>query len=248
MNFQRYFIELAYDGTPYHGWQRQPNGISVQEVLEDALMKILRLTSAPITGCGRTDKGVHAHFFVAHADLPVTTSTEELVYKLNKLLPISIAITRIYPVDTELHARFSATERTYRYFLHQEKSPFKPNSLYHRNDLDFDTMNEAANDLLGTQDFTSLSKLHTDVKTNICTIKKAHWVVTPEQTYFEITADRFLRNMVRATVGTLLEIGTGKISKGELPIILAAKDRSEAKTSVPGNALFLWDIRYPESN
>lgn len=249
MLHQRYFIELAYDGTAYSGWQRQPNASSVQETIEKQLEKLFSGEPVPITGCGRTDTGVHAHFFIAHADLPVSTNADQLTYKLNKMLPDDIAIQRIYAVDNELHARFSATLRTYRYFVHQKKDAFAKNSLYFPGALAVDQMNAAAQQLLGTQDFTSLSKLHTDVKTNICTVHSAQWMVQQDGTlYFEISADRFLRNMVRATVGTLLEAGMGKLTPDDVTTILAAKDRGAAKVSVPACGLFLWDVRYEKTD
>ena len=245
MSNQRFFIELAYEGTAYSGWQRQPNALSVQEKIEQQLQKLLSGESVSIAGCGRTDTGVHAHFFVAHVDLPLSVNPDQLMYKLNKMLPDDIAIQRIYAVTNELHARFSATLRTYRYFVHQKKDAFARNSLYFPGELDVERMNAAAERLLGKQDFTSLSKLHTDVKTNICTVYTAKWVKQPDGTlYFEIAADRFLRNMVRATVGTLLEAGTGKLSPEDVTNILAAKDRGAAKVSVPACGLFLWDVRY----
>lgn len=224
---QRYFIELAYNGTNYHGWQIQPNAISVQEVLEKMLTRLSKGKAVSVTGCGRTDTGVHAHFFIAHFELGSDVDASDYVYKLNKMLPGDIAVFKVEKVSEEMHARFSAISRTYRYFLHQHKSAFHPNSLYFPNKLDFSEMNKAAGHFLGTKDFTSLSKLHTDVKTNICTVTNAEWIKEGENWYFEITADRFLRNMVRATVGTLLEVGTGKISAEDIPAILEAKNRSE---------------------
>jgi len=242
---QRFFIELGYDGTAYSGWQRQPNALSVQEVIETALSKIHGSKSIPLVGCGRTDAGVHARFFVAHTELPMETDAMQLKYKLNKMLPADIVLFRVYPVAESMHARFQATSRTYRYYLHQEKDPFLRNSLFFVGKLDVEQMNVAAQFLLGKQDFTSFSKLHTDVKTNICNISKAVWHSEGNQLYFEITADRFLRNMVRSTVGTLLDVGVGKIQPTEIPTIIAAKDRSAAKLSVEARGLFLWDITYP---
>lgn len=240
----RYFIELGYDGAPFCGWQVQPDAPSVQEEIEKALFTLLR-TTISITGCGRTDTGVHARFYVAHADLPDETDADQLRYKLNKILPPAIAVHRIFPVNHELHARFSATFRTYRYFVHFRKDPFAYNSLYLANKPSIGQMNEAAAFFLGKQDFTSLSKLHTDVKTNICTVTHAKWVeMESDHWYFEITADRFLRNMVRATVGTLLEAGYGKISPQDIPGILEARSRSAAKTSVAAKGLFLWNVGY----
>ncbi|HLP55595.1 MAG TPA: tRNA pseudouridine(38-40) synthase TruA [Fluviicola sp.] len=244
MSENRFFIELAYDGTAYAGWQRQPNALSVQETLELQLSKLLSGKEIPVTGCGRTDAGVHAHFFVAHVQLPETTDLATLKHKLNKMLPNDIAIFRIYPVSEDMHARFQATSRTYRYYLHQEKDAFLKNSLYFPRSLNFDRMNEAAKFFLGKQDFTSLSKLHTDVKTNICTVTEAVWKQDGNQWYFEITADRFLRNMVRATVGTLLDVGIGKLEPETIVTILEAKDRGEAKHSVDACGLFLWNVVY----
>lgn len=241
---QRFFIELGYDGSAYSGWQRQPNARSVQEVIETALSRIHGGNSIALVGCGRTDAGVHARFFVAHAELPIETDVVQLKHKLNKMLPADIVLFRVYPVAAEMHARFQATSRTYRYYLHQEKDPFLKNSLFFIGKLNVERMNEAAKYLLGKQDFTSFSKLHTDVKTNICTITKAVWHSEGNQLYFEITADRFLRNMVRSTVGTLIEVGVGKIQPTEILAIIAAKDRSAAKLSVEARGLFLWDITY----
>lgn len=242
----RYIFELSYNGRHFFGWQRQPNQVSVQEAIEDALAKLNSNQPIAVTGCGRTDTGVHAHHYVLHTDLEADFAHENLAFKLNRMLPESIAIHSIRQADPGFHARFDAVSRTYRYFLHQRKDPFKSDvSLYFPAALDLDKMNEAATHLLGRQDFTSLSKLHTDVKTNVCDITKAAWKRTSEhEMYFEITADRFLRNMVRATVGTLLEVGTGKIDADRIPHILAQKDRSAARTSAPGHALFLWEIAY----
>lgn len=244
---QRFFFECAYNGTPYYGWQVQPKQISVQETIEKALTKLNSKQDVKIVGCGRTDTGVHAHHYIFHADLPSHFSNaEQLKYKLNKMLPNSIAIFDIYPVKEEAHARFGATNRTYRYFIRQEKNPFEVHtSTYFPKDLDIAAMNKGAEFLLGKQDFTSLSKLHTDVKTNICDVRKAHWFREEDgRLVFEISADRFLRNMVRATVGTLLDVGLGKIKPTDIPSILAAKDRGEAKISAPADGLYLWKIEY----
>lgn len=243
---QRYFLELSYNGTDFFGWQRQPSVISVQEAIETCLTKLHSNTPVNVVGCGRTDTGVHAHHYILHVDIPEIPDTDKFLFKLNRMLPDTIAIHAAYPVDPEMHARFGATARTYRYFIHQRKNPFQfEQSWYLPKSLDFEAMNEAAKVLLGKQDFTSLSKLHTDVKTNICTVTKAHWVNTGEHTaYFEITADRFLRNMVRATVGTLVDVGMGKISPADVRTILDAKDRQAASVSVPPQGLFLWKIEY----
>jgi len=242
----RYKFELSYNGKPYFGWQRQPNQISVQEEIETALFKLNHNQAIPVVGCGRTDTGVHAKHYVLHVDFEDGFYNVDLQFKLNRMLPDSISIQKIEAVSPDFHARFDAKSRTYRYFLHQVKDPFNVDfSLFHPAQLDFEAMNAAAQFLIGKQDFTSLSKLHTDVKTNICDVSFARWTNSIEnQAYFEITADRFLRNMVRATVGTLLEVGTGKIQPSEVEKILLKKDRQAAKMSVPGHALFLWEILY----
>ena len=242
---QRYFIELSYDGTDFFGWQKQPKCVSIQESIEKQLSKLHSNEPISVVGCGRTDTGVHAHHYILHADLPEVSDTDKLRFKLNRMLPDAIAIHSIYSVENEMHARFNATARTYRYFINQEKDPFRAKSSWlFPQKLDFSAMNEAAKFLLGTQDFTSLSKLHTDVKTNTCTVTKAEWVNEGTSAYFEITADRFLRNMVRATVGTLLDVGLGKIKPEDIKTILEAMDRGAAATSVPAHGLFLWKIEY----
>jgi tRNA pseudouridine38-40 synthase len=241
----RYVIELAYNGTNFSGWQIQPNAPSIQQEIEHKIARLLGNQAVLVVGCGRTDSGVHAHYFVAHIDLPIKIDVKEFTYKLNKMLAESIVVFSMQLVTTDFHARFSAEKRTYRYFIHQQKNPFLPNSVFVNGQLDFDKMNEAAQFLLGQQDFTSLSKLHTDVKTNICTVFHAEWIQSGHQWYFEISADRFLRNMVRATVGTLLDVGSGKIEPSAIKTILFAKDRSAASLSVPANGLFLWKIAYP---
>lgn len=246
---KRFFFEISYDGSPFFGWQRQPRQISVQGEIEEALSRLFSNQQIPIVGCGRTDTGVHAKRYFFHADLPEDVEPNQLVHKLNKMISPAIAFHRAFPVSVDLHARFSATARTYRYFLHSSKDPFlKDYSLHFPVKPDVEAMNQAAKLLVGKQDFTSLSKLHTDVKTNICTVSKAEWQQAGDQWYFEITADRFLRNMVRATVGTLLEIGQGKLTPEEMVRILQAKDRSAAAVSVPAHGLFLWQIEYPWSD
>jgi tRNA pseudouridine38-40 synthase len=243
---KRYFFELSYDGTSYFGWQRQPKQLSVQEEIENTLTKLNSNQHIPIVGCGRTDAGVHAHQYFIHVDHPSIPDLEQFVFKLNRMLPSSIVIHNIEEVDSMKHARFDAKARTYRYFINQKKNAFSTLfSWYYPQALDIEKMNQAAELLLGTQDFTSLSKLHTDVKTNICTVTNATWVKSAESDlYFEITADRFLRNMVRATVGTLLDVGLGKIPVEEVKDILEKKDRGAASTSVPAHGLFLWRIEY----
>ncbi|MDB0037755.1 tRNA pseudouridine(38-40) synthase TruA [bacterium] len=243
---QRYFIELSYNGSTFHGWQIQPDAYSVQEEIESKLSRFHSNAPIKVVGCGRTDTGVHAHHYILHVDIPPVLNTSQLKGKLNRMLPSSIAISNIYPVSDNQHARFTATARTYRYFLHSEKNPFQAaTSWYMHKPLDLKKMNEAATLLLGRQDFTSLSKLHTDAKTNLCDVRVAQWIEVDENSmYFEITADRFLRNMVRATVGTLIDVGLGKLEPNDIPTILAAMDRQAASISVPAHGLFLWKIEY----
>ena len=241
----RYFIYLSYDGARYHGWQIQPNGSSVQEVLGKALSTLLH-ESIEVTGAGRTDAGVNASLMVAHFDTE-HTADQQFAYRLNKFLPQDIAIHKIVPVKPEAHARFSATSRTYHYYVITAKTPFEPYAYRFPQPLDFDKMNEAAKALFDYIDFTSFSKLHTDVKTNNCRIMAAQWEqVSPIKWQFTITADRFLRNMVRAIVGTLLDVGRGVLTLEQFREIIEKKDRCSAGMSVPGNALFLADITYSE--
>ncbi|MBO7592383.1 MAG: tRNA pseudouridine(38-40) synthase TruA [Bacteroidaceae bacterium] len=241
----RYFVYLSYDGARYHGWQIQPNGISVQEVLNKALSTLLH-ESIEVTGAGRTDAGVNASLMVAHFDTE-HEADEQLVYRLNKFLPSDIAIHKIVSVTPDAHARFSATSRTYHYYVITAKTPFEPYAYRFPQPLDFDKMNEAAQTLFDYTDFTSFSKLHTDVKTNNCRIMHAKWTqVSPIKWEFTITADRFLRNMVRAIVGTLFDVGRGVLNIQQFREIIEKKDRCSAGTSVPGNALFLADITYSD--
>jgi len=243
----RYFIYLAYDGTNYHGWQIQPNGNSVQETLQEGLSTLLRVP-VEVVGAGRTDAGVHARLMVAHFDAS-ELDCAQLTYKLNKILPPDISVYRVVPVKSDAHARFDATSRTYHYFVHLQKSPFlRHYSARFFGQLDFARMNEAAGVLMEYTDFTSFSKVNTDAKTNNCTITKAVWEeLEPGVWRFTITANRFLRNMVRAIVGTLIEVGRGKMSIDGFRHVIEQKNRCSAGESVPGNALFLTDIQYPES-
>ncbi|WP_319503895.1 tRNA pseudouridine(38-40) synthase TruA [Bacteroides graminisolvens] len=249
MATQRYFIYLAYDGTNYHGWQIQPNGISVQECLIKALATFLR-REIEVIGAGRTDAGVHATLMVAHFDFEGDDLDVELVAdKLNRLLPPDISVYQVRRVKSDAHARFDATARTYKYYITTSKNPF--NRQYRcriHGNLDFKRMNEAAQELFGYSDFTSFSKLHTDVKTNICRITMAEWTQADEVTWvFTIRADRFLRNMVRAIVGTLLEVGRGKMTVQDFKQVIELQDRGKAGTSAPGQALFLVNVEYPEN-
>lgn len=245
---KRFFIYLAYNGARYSGWQTQPNAPTVQETIEHALSTILQVPIG-IVGAGRTDAGVHAHEMVAHTDLPCTD--EEAIYlteRLNKFLPHDIVIYRIIPVKNDAHARFDAISRTYHYYLTEQKNPFM-NGLMLKTyrTLDFNRMNEAAALLLKYIDFTSFSKLHTDVKTNNCRVSEAVWLPLEQkgQWLFRITADRFLRNMVRAIVGTLFHVGTGKLSVQDFQNIIESMDRGKAGSSAPAHALFLEKVVYP---
>lgn len=244
---QRYFIYLAYDGTSYHGWQVQPNGVSVQERLTKALSTLLRQPTE-VVGAGRTDAGVHARLMVAHFDSSQALNEVFMADKLNRLLPPDISVYRLRAVRSDAHARFDATSRTYRYYVTTAKMPFERQYRCRLFSMpDFNRMNEAAQTLFDYTDFTSFSKLHTDVKTNNCRIMQARWERLDEVTWvFTIQADRFLRNMVRAVVGTLLEVGRGKLSVEGFRKVIEQKDRCRAGTSVPGCALFLEDITYPE--
>ena len=243
---QRYFVQLCYKGTRYHGWQYQPNAISVQEVIENAFSVILQ-EKIEVTGAGRTDTGVHASFYVLHFDSGNSLIGESLVSKMNSILPPDIAIKSIRKVPVEAHARFSALSRTYRYYIHQKKDPFlTETSFYFRRKLDIAGMNEVSQVLYQISDFTSFSKLHSDVKTNNCKILYAQWEQENDIIIFTVKADRFLRNMVRALVGTLIEAGLGKISKEQFVEIVYKRDRRAAGVSVPATGLFLADIEYPE--
>ena len=243
----RYFIYLSFDGTAYHGWQVQPNGKSVQGTLQQALSTLLR-TEIPVTGAGRTDAGVHARLMVAHFDADLTMTTRDLVYRLNGILPHDIAIMDIRPVAQDMHARFSATSRTYHYYVHTVKSPFlRDRSWRLVHEPDFAAMNEAVKTLFEYTDFTSFSKVNTDTKTNNCKVMRAEWVQLDEHEWrFEIQADRFLRNMVRAIVGTLMMVGRGECSVEDFRRIIEKKDRCAAGDSVPARGLFLVNVTYPE--
>lgn len=242
----RYFVELSFTGTRYFGWQVQPRQISVQEVLEKSISTFLR-QPVSLTGAGRTDTGVHARFFIAHFDSEnLPCALPDIVYKLNRFLPEDIAIHRIIPVVPEAHARFTALSRTYRYVISRVKDPFTfETSFLYLLPLDVEKMNEAATILIKYNDFTSFSKLHTDVKTNNCTIFSAFWEQDGHQLVFTISADRFLRNMVRAIVGTLMEVGKGKLSVEGFKEVILRRDRCAAGMSMPAKGLFLTGITYP---
>lgn len=242
---QRFFITFSYDGTCYHGWQIQPNGNSVQAELQKALSVLLR-EDVQVVGAGRTDAGVHARMMVAHMDTAKIFDTANLVYKLNRMLPRDISVSGIRPVDGEMHARFSATSRTYHYYIHLSKDPFRrAYSCELHYALDFDAMNRAAAILLEYEDFAAFCKSNTDVKTTLCNVTEACWVQdTSNSWHFVITANRFLRNMVRAVVGTLIDVGRGRISIDDFRGIVEGRKRTGAGESMPGNALFLEEVKF----
>ena len=241
----RYFVTFSYDGTRYHGWQIQPNGDSVQVRLQGALSTLLR-QEIGVTGAGRTDAGVHARMMVAHFDYDGALDCTQLTYKLNRLLPYDIAVEKVEPVSEEMHARFSATSRTYHYYIHTTKDPFcRAYSCELHYPLDFQKMNEAGLLLTGYDDFGAFCKAGADVKTTLCHVTEARWVQTsPTTWYFRITANRFLRNMVRAVVGTMIDVGRGRLSLVDFCKVIEGKRRTEAGESMPGNALFLEKIEY----
>ena len=243
----RYFIELSYNGKAYHGWQIQPNAISVQEVLEKGLSTLLKEPIATM-GAGRTDAGVHATQLFAHFDTEALFDIKTLIYKLNSFLPEDIAIKSIFKVKANSHARFHATSRQYLYRIALEKNPFnKEQAFLLKPKLNIDKLKAATKILLDYKDFQCFSKSNTDVKTNHCNIMKAEWSLVENELHFIIKADRFLRNMVRAIVGTLINIGIGKIEVETLHDIIKSKNRSEAGFSVPAHALYLTKIEYPDS-
>lgn len=242
---QRFFIYLKYDGTSYHGWQVQPNARSVQGELERALSTLMR-EQVQIVGAGRTDTGVHARMMVAHFDTDAAIDCQQLAYKMNRLLPQDIAVDRIVPVPQDMHARFSATARTYHYYVHTAKDPFmRAYSFALPYNVDFERMNRAADVLLGVDDFAAFCKSNSDAKTTLCHVTYAQWEQDSDtQWHFRITANRFLRNMVRAIVGTLIDVGRGRTSLEEFTEIIRNKNRQCAGESMPGNALFLENIEY----
>ena len=243
----RFFIELSYNGKAYHGWQNQPNAISVQEVLEKALSTLLKTTIA-VMGAGRTDAGVHASQMFAHFDFEEKFDSNDLIYKLNSFLPKDIAIADIFEVNSDAHTRFDALSRTYKYKISNLKNVFDYDFAYQvQLPLNIEAMNEGCEILLKYKDFQCFSKSNTDVKTYNCDIKEAFWIDNSGQLLFTITADRFLRNMVRAIVGTMVNIGLGKLEPLDLHEIIASKDRSEAGFSAPAHGLYLDEIVYPNT-
>lgn len=244
---QRYFIYFSYDGSAYVGWQIQPNGLSVQEVMQKAFSTVLR-DEIEIIAAGRTDAGVHAKCMVAHADMDIAPYEKlDFVSKMNSFLPNDIAISKIIEVKNDAHARFDAVSRRYEYHLIIEKNVFLNDyAMRAFHPLDFESMNRAASTLLDFTDFTSFSKLHSDNKTNDCKVKFARWTEQSDKWIFTIEADRFLRNMVRAIVGTLLEVGRGKMTIDQFCAVIEAKNRNIAGTSVPGKGLYLVNVEYPD--
>ncbi len=241
----RYFIHLAYDGGPYVGWQIQPEGTTVQGEI-NRVLKMLLKKEVETVGCGRTDTGVHASDFFLHFDTDEALDTEWLVYKMNQILPLSIAIFKCFQVDEEHHARFSATSRSYEYHLHLRKDPFLNEfSVRCFYDLDIDAMNEAGTWLCSQSDFASFCKAGGNQNTTFCKVTRCEFVQTHHKVVFHVTADRFLRNMVRSMVGTLVDLGRGKITFEELKEIVEKKNRSAAGTSMAGNGLFLTQVTYP---
>lgn len=240
----RYFIRFSYSGKNYHGWQIQPNKVTVQQTLSEALGLLLR-QEIQLVGAGRTDSGVHARQMYAHFDSEQLFDAELVVKRLNSLLPHDIAVQAIMEVQAEAHARFDATERTYKYYIHNQKNPFKEGiSWYFGRNLNISVMNLACKELFLHTDFQCFSKSNTDVFTYNCKIYNAYWIQQGEDVVFTITADRFLRNMVRAIVGTMINIGLGKISVEDFRQIIQSKNRQKAGFSVPAHGLFLEEVTY----
>ena len=241
----RYFIDISYDGSNYHGWQIQPNADTVQHQINLAFSTILN-EEINVLGAGRTDTGVHAKKMIAHFDTNQTIDFEKFKYRINGFLKNDISLNDIYKVKEDAHARFSAISRTYEYRVSRTKNPFSVNSYFLLRDLDFQSMKKACKFLHGSHDYTSFAKLHSENYTNNCEVYIANWKEDENSLIFTIKANRFLRNMVRAIVGTLIEIGEGKISFSDIETILMSKDRAKAGYSVPANGLSLIDIEYPK--
>lgn len=242
----RYFIEISYKGTAYHGWQIQPNAITVQEVFNKALKVILKKDIETL-GCGRTDTGVHASQFYLHLDLDeAITDHEKMIRSLNALLPHDISVKNILKVSEDAHARFDATLRSYEYHIHFKKNPFKTDSSWLlRDELDISVMNKAAQIILEYQDFGAFCKANADNFTNLCEVSRSEWEVKDDGIIYHISANRFLRNMVRAIVGTLVEVGKGKLNPEAMHQVIQSQNRSEAGISVPACGLFLTAVHYP---
>jgi len=244
----RYFIFISYKGTSYHGWQIQPDSVTVQQILEESLSVVLNEKISTI-GAGRTDTGVHATFFCAHFESisPDLTESWNLVFRLNQYLPSDISVNSIKKVVPDANARYSAVSRTYKYYISKVKDPFFDNSSWYlHGKINISAMNEACKMLYNYSDFTSFSRLHSGTKSNICKIYNAGWEESDNRLIFTIKADRFLRNMVRAIVGTMVDLGFGKLNLIEFEEIILARDRCKAGKSAPAKGLFLVDIEYPE--
>ncbi|UMB60192.1 tRNA pseudouridine(38-40) synthase TruA [Lutibacter sp. A80] len=244
----RYFIEIAYKGTNYHGWQYQPNAITIQELINKALTVIFK-KPIEVVGAGRTDAGVHAEQLYAHLDLEENFNIDKVKYKLNSLLPNDIAIINILKVIDNAHARFDAESRSYEYRIYFGKNPFLIDATWQiiNKKLNVDLMNEAAEILLTYTDFQCFSRSNTDVRTYNCDVTKAVWEQENKSLIFYVSADRFLRNMVRAIVGTLIEVGIGKTTLEEFKKIIESKDRKNAGPSAPAKGLFLTEVSYPKN-
>lgn len=246
MNY-RYFLKIAYDGNPYCGWQIQPNAITVQQKLQETLQLFCNLIGDTL-GCGRTDTGVHAKEFFLHFDCTTIIENEqEFLYKLNRVLPESIAVFELYQVSNDAHCRFDAISRSYEYYILQKKNPFIKNAWFNTSSLNIKAMNQACSVLMHYEDFTSFSKTNTQVFTNNCKITKAHWEQKEDVLVFTIQANRFLRNMVRAIVGSMVDVGKEKYDIAQFHTIIESKNRSKAGVSVPAQGLFLTQVTYPQN-
>lgn len=243
----RYFFDLSYDGRDFHGWQKQPNALGIQEVVEEKLAVLTR-RERRVIAAGRTDTGVHAEHMIAHVDFDSPVNPQDLTYKLNRMLPKSIAVNSIFQVHPEAHARFDASSREYEYRIIQKKNPFlSPYATLVKRPLSVDKMQEAANLMMKHRDFKCFSKSRTDVNTYFCQIEEANWIEHEELLVFQIKADRFLRNMVRAVVGTLIEVGLGKKNLDDFNAVLNSRDRGKAGKSMDAKGLFLKKVTYPEA-
>lgn len=243
---KRYFVEISFKGTNYHGWQIQPNAITVQETIEQAFYKIFQ-KSIPITGAGRTDTGVHARSYIFHFDTEISIDSKNFIYKLNRILPKDISVKKINLVNKSAHARFNALSRTYCYYINKRKDPFNDDfAAFFHYQIDIKLMNEAATRFKEFKYFETFSKKHSNVKSYDCNIFKSFWTETESQFVYTITANRFLRNMVRSIVGTLIDVGRKKISTNDFVKIIKSKDRSKASTSAPAKGLVLEKIIYKD--
>ena len=242
----RYFIKFSYNGSNYHGWQIQPNANTVQNELQKCLSILLK-RNIELVGAGRTDAGVHAKQMFAHFNYSKNIENDKIIYKLNSFLPDDIFVTQIFKVKDQSHARFSAVSRTYKYYISHKIDIFNPNVHVVRKDLNIEKMNKASKHIVGEKDFTSFSKLHSETFTSICNVSMASWEIQDDKLVFTITSNRFLRNMVRSIVGTLIDVGLSKIQEQDLINIITQKDRSAAGVSAPAKALFITNISYPKN-